>query len=184
MRSKPSYVDFDPSTYAWSPDIDYRQHPECYRIGRGQQGVLTCEPYKSEIGRYWRFKTPTIALESAEKIYSMFLSYVKIGDFVGADMAKKYLHMGFTRARRYANHASGRKWAKVEPSRGGNAEAVWKVLPREKDSRTNEKAKSAEIFYAFWKLARENSDYLAMRSAHKEKYENGLQLFKRRAGNR
>ena len=62
----------------------------------------------------------------------MFLSYVKNGDFVGADMAKKYLHMGFTRARRYANHASGRKWAKAAPSRGGSAGAEWKVLPREK----------------------------------------------------
>lgn len=173
MRSKPSYVDFDPTTYGWSPDIDYRKHPELYRIGRGQQGVLTCEPYKSEIGQYWRFKTPTIARESAEKIYAMFLSYLKNEDFVGADMAKKYLHMGFTRARRYANHASGRKWARTEPSRGGSAGENWKVLPREKDSRTNEKAKSAEIFYAFWKRARENGDYLRMRSLHREKFEKG-----------
>jgi len=100
MSLKPSYVDFDPTTYAWSPEIDYREHPECYRIGRGQQGVLTCEPYKSEIGQHWRFKTPEIARKSAQKIWEMFLSYVKTGDFVGADMAKKYLHMGFTRARR------------------------------------------------------------------------------------
>jgi hypothetical protein len=114
MRSKPSYVDFEPATYAWSPDIDYRRHPELYRIGRGQQGVLTCQPYKGELCPHWRFKTPEIALESAQKIYAMFLSYVKNKDFVGADMAKKYLHMGYTRARRYANHASGRKWAKAE----------------------------------------------------------------------
>ena len=184
MSLKPSYVDFDPTTYAWSPEIDYREHPECYRIGRGQQGVLTCEPYKSEIGQHWRFKTPEIARKSAQKIWEMFLSYVKTGDFVGADMAKKYLHMGFTRARRYANHASGRKWAKAAPSRGGSARVEWKVLPREKDSRTNEKAQSAEIFYAFWKRARENGDYLAMRSAHKEKYENGIQLYKGSTSNR
>ena len=25
-------------------------------------------------------------------------------------MAKKYLHMGFTRSRRYWNHSSGKKW--------------------------------------------------------------------------
>jgi hypothetical protein len=101
----------------------------------------------------------------------MFLSYVEIGDFVGADMAKKFLHMGYTRSRRYANHASGRKWAKVATSRGGSAEVEWKVLPREKDSRNNEKAKSAENFYAFWKLARENADYLRMRKEHKQFYE-------------
>ena len=169
--NKPSYVDFDPTTYGWSADINYRKHPELYRIGRGQQGVLTCEPYKGELCQHWRFRTPEIALESAQKIYAMFLSYIENDDFVGADMAKKYLHMGYTRSRRYANHASGRKWAKVEPSCGGSAEATWKVLPREKDSRNNDKARSAENFYAFWKLAREDADYLRMRKEHKQLYE-------------
>ena len=27
--------------------IDYRQHPELYPIGRGEQGVLTFQPYKA-----------------------------------------------------------------------------------------------------------------------------------------
>ena len=30
--------------------------------------------------------------------------YKKSGDFIGMDMARKFLEMGFTRARRYANH--------------------------------------------------------------------------------
>jgi hypothetical protein len=30
-------------TYAL--DIDYRAHPELYAIGRGEQGVLTVQPY-------------------------------------------------------------------------------------------------------------------------------------------
>ena len=29
------------------------------------------------------------------------------------DMARKFLEMGFTRARRYANHSSGRKYDKM-----------------------------------------------------------------------
>ena len=41
----------------------------------------------------------------------MFLDYLKQEDFVGIDI-KKYLHMGFTRARRYWNHSSGKKWTK------------------------------------------------------------------------
>ena len=69
------------------------------------QGVLVCEPYKSEIGKHWRFKTPNVA-QKCETIYKMFIKYLLEGDFVGADMAKKYLHMGFTRSRRYANHKS------------------------------------------------------------------------------
>ena len=34
------------------------------------------------------------------------------------------------------------------------------------------------------KRARENGDYLKMRSAHKEKYENGIQLYKGSTSNR
>lgn len=50
-------------------NINYREHPDKYRVGRGEQGVLLVEPYKSEILPYWRFKTPEIAEESSEKIY-------------------------------------------------------------------------------------------------------------------
>ncbi|HGE8016591.1 TPA: DUF4385 family protein, partial [Salmonella enterica] len=28
--------------------IDFRQQPELYQVGRGEQGVLLVEPYKSE----------------------------------------------------------------------------------------------------------------------------------------
>ena len=94
----------------WNPDTDYRENPHLYKIGRGQQGVLICEPYKSEICAHWRFKTPLEALVSSQKILKMFYSFLEQDDFVGADMAKKYLHMGFTRARRYANHRDGKKY--------------------------------------------------------------------------
>ena len=100
---KPSYLNFNHEDYPWKPTIDYRKHPEIYRVGKGEQGVLICEPYKSEIGQYWRFKTVEIATESSEKIHSLFLTYLEQNEFVGADMARKYLQMGYTRARRYAN---------------------------------------------------------------------------------
>ena len=103
MPDKPSYLDFDVSSYAWKSDIDYRVQQGLYRVGKGEQGVLICEPYKSEIGQYWRFKTKAIAEESGAKIYGQFLAYLAENDFVGADMARKYLQMGYTRARRYAN---------------------------------------------------------------------------------
>jgi Domain of unknown function (DUF4385) len=45
--------------------IDFRQQPELYRVGKGEQGVLLVEPYKSEILPYWRFKTPEIARANA-----------------------------------------------------------------------------------------------------------------------
>ena len=60
----------------WNPEVDYRANPHLYNIGRGQQGVLICEPYKSEICAHWRFKTPEEAEESSRKIYSMFLDFI------------------------------------------------------------------------------------------------------------
>lgn len=140
----------------WNPEVDYRANPELYNIGRGQQGVLICEPYKSEICAHWRFKTPKEAEASSQKIYSMFLDFLEQGDFVGADMAKKFLHMGFTRARRYANHRDGKKYA-----------ADGSILPQEPDAMTCDKAKSAIIFRKMWKLAREDVTYLNMKEEFK-----------------
>lgn len=71
--------------------LDLHENPELYRVGKGEQGVLLVEPYKSEILPYWRFKTPEIARESSEKIYELFLEYKKQKDFVGMDMFQLYL---------------------------------------------------------------------------------------------
>ena len=91
-------------------NIDFRENPELYRIGRGEQGVLLVEPYKSEICQHWRFRTPEIAEASSNRITAMFHDYIVRGEFVGADMARKFLMMGWPRARRYANHRSGKKY--------------------------------------------------------------------------
>ena len=138
--------------------IDFREHPELYRVGKGEQGVLLVEPYKSEILPHWRFKTPAIAQKSANKIYRMFLEYKAMEDFVGMDMARKFLQMGYTRSRRYANHKSGRKYQ----------EGTGEVLQREEDA---VKAESARIFYEKWKKAREDKKYLEWKKLHKERYE-------------
>ena len=84
--------------------IDFRQHPELYQVGRGEQGVLLVEPYKSEILPYWRYKDEASATESAREIYQLFEFYRQQNDFVGMDMARKFIQMGYTRARRYANY--------------------------------------------------------------------------------
>ena len=152
---EPSYVSFESKKYPYSREIDYSKSPLLYEIGRGQQGVLICEPYKSQLYPIWKFRTEDIARESAEKIFQKFKDYLSQEDFVGADMAKKYLHMGFTRSRRYANHKSGKKWS--------NESGEWKILPQEKDWDTNEKARSAKVFYSYWKQAREDEEYLAQK---------------------
>ena len=55
--------------------IDFREHPELYRIGHSEQGVLLVQPCKNEILPYWKFKTPEIARQSAIKICSLFVDY-------------------------------------------------------------------------------------------------------------
>ena len=84
-----------------SPDIDYRKHPELYVVGRGEEGVLTVQPYKSELLPLWRFKTVDMARASAKAIEAKFEEYRAADDSVGMDMARKYLMMGVTRSKRY-----------------------------------------------------------------------------------
>lgn len=137
--------------------IDFRKHPELYQVGKGEQGVLSVEPYKSEILPHWRFKNPELARDSASYLYGMFLGYKELEDFVGMDMARKFLQMGFTRARRYANHSSGRKYK----------EGTREMLPIEPDE---VKAESANIFYKIYQMANADGYYLERRKIHKEKY--------------
>lgn len=116
--------------------LDFRAQPEAYVIGKGEQGVLLVEPYKSEILPHWRFKTPEIAEKSATQIYAQFEAYLAEGDFVGADMARKFLQMGYTRARRYANYKGGRKYAQNPQKAASEAEASQrrqKVCARQED---------------------------------------------------
>ena len=122
--------------------IDYKkinfkkpENRKLYRIGRGEQGVLLVRPYTDTIVKYWRFKNPFVARTSSRKIYEMFESYKRRGDFIGMDMCRKFLEMGFTRARRYANHKDGKKY-----------DAEGNVKPQEPDALTSLKARSARIF--------------------------------------
>ncbi|TWR31205.1 DUF4385 domain-containing protein [Mucilaginibacter pallidiroseus] len=153
---KPSYLNFEKTAYAWKPDIDYRKNPEAYKVGKGEQGVLICEPYKSEIGQYWRFKTEAIAKISSEQIINMFKQYLNSNDFVGADMARKYLQMGFTRARRYANYKGGKKYDKdndYQQLQRGTGEA--------------EKAAAAQIFFDKWQQAEADAQYAQLKKEWK-----------------
>jgi hypothetical protein len=79
-------------------------------------------------------------------------------DFVGADMARKFLQMGFTRARRYANYKGGRKYV------GADHREL------ERGTGDPDKAKSASIFYQLWKKAEADEAYAAAKQAWKAKY--------------
>jgi hypothetical protein len=141
-------------------DLDYKsldftdeEVRKLYRIGRGEQGVLLVRPYTNAICSHWRFKTPQEAVVSSNKIYAMYLDYKDEKDFIGMDMCRKFLEMGFTRARRYANHNSGRKYKK------GTKE----VLPQEEDHATSKYAQSAGIFKKVRDVVAKSEIYVTMR---------------------
>ena len=141
-------------------DLDYQEldfsnekNRKLYRIGRGEQGVLLVRPYTNFICAHWRFKTPSEAIKSSNKIFSIYLDYRDAGDFIGMDMCRKFLEMGFTRARRYANHNSGRKYKK----------GTKQILPQEEDHATSKYAQSARIFKHVRDLVAKSDDYVRMR---------------------
>ncbi len=141
-------------------DLDYKaldfsdeENRNLYRIGRGEQGVLLVRPYTNTICAHWRFRTPDEAVRSANKIFAMYLDYRDGKDFIGMDMCRKFLEMGFTRARRYANHNSGRKYKR------GTRE----ILPQEEDCMTSKYAESARIFKHVRDIVAKSDDYVRMR---------------------
>ena len=133
-------------------DFSLPENRKLYRIGRGEQGVLLVRPYTNDICAHWRFVDVSTAHKSSTKIYEMFLDYKRQKDFIGMDMARKFLEMGFTRARRYANHSSGKKY-----------NSSGKVRPQESDWRTSEKARAAQVFKVVRDKAAYDSTYQQMR---------------------
>lgn len=100
-----------------------------------------------------------IARNSSDILWAIFESYVEREDFIGADMTRKFIQMGMTRARRYANHKGGRKYAKdtgdkLEKWAGGTEEDVRK---------RREKEEASEIFKVMWRRCIEDDRYKSLK---------------------
>lgn len=148
-----------PSSPLPTPALDSSALRYSYEIGRGETGVLSFEPYKGHILPYWAFRTVPIARNSSEILWAVFESYVERKDFVGADMTRKFIQMGMTRARRYANHKGGRKYAKdtgdkLENWAGGSEEDVRK---------RREKEEASEIFKVVWRRCIEDERFKSLK---------------------
>ena len=150
-------IEFDDKLDYKQLDFTDKKVRKLYRIGRGEQGVLLVRPYTNDICKYWRFKTLKEAEVSSQKIFDMYLDYRIQKDFIGMDMCRKFLEMGFTRARRYANHKDGNKY-----------DSNGKVKPQEKDWATSEKAKSARRFKEFRDLVTKDEFYISLRKNWRE----------------
>ena len=144
-------------------NLMFEKNDKRYRIGRGEQGVLLVRPYTNDICKHWRFKTPMQAYISASRILFEYHLYKEKRDFVGMDMARKFLEMGFTRSRRYANHKDGKKY-----DENGN------IRPQEEDWATSDKAKSAKIFKDARDRVTTDPIYIEMRKEWRQNESNNL----------
>ena len=91
-------------------EVNFRERPEAYRYQSGEQGVFKVQPYKDELLPDWQFKDEAAAEASVKSLRDAYRSYRSQDDFVGMDMVRKYLQMGFTRAMRYAKYPGGQKY--------------------------------------------------------------------------
>jgi len=123
-----------------------------YHIGRGEQGVLTYEPYKSYLLPHWRFRTVPIAQSSSKVLWEKFLHFYEQEDFVGMDMARKFIQMGMTRSKRYANYKGGRKYA------DGKEKGVKNERSRGHEGR-EEKEEASRVFREVWERCKAHEGY-------------------------
>lgn len=56
-------------------DIDYRQHPDLYRILRGEMNVFKTQPYSNDLKGLWRYKDEPTAKRSAGDLWKRFEEY-------------------------------------------------------------------------------------------------------------
>jgi hypothetical protein len=137
-------------------DVDFRERPEEYEIGRGEEGVFKLQPYKDELLPLWTFVDREAAAQSAQQIYGKYEEYRERGEFPGMDMARKYLQMGYTRAMRYAKYPGGTKYVDGEERD-----------PEEWADR--EKREAALVFERYLERVRSDEVYQRARESHRER---------------
>jgi hypothetical protein len=136
-------------------DIDFREHPEAYSYRSGEQGVFKVQPYKDELLPHWGFADEDTAAAAVEALRETYRAYRAREDFVGMDMVRKYLQMGFTRAMRYAKYPGGQKYDDDGTER---APQQWA---------DPEKRAAAVVFRDAWRALTEDPAYQRLKARHR-----------------
>lgn len=135
-------------------DHDFRRDPSCYRYSSDEKGVFKVQPYKDELLPLWRYKDEAAAEEASAALWERYEAYRADDDFVGMDMARKYLQMGFTRAMRYAKYPGGKKYdddgQAREPQTWADAD----------------KRAAAVVFKERWQAALDDPQYERLKQRH------------------
>jgi len=153
-------------------DIDFRANPEQYEIGRGEEGVFKVQPYKDELLDLWGYADRPSADEGGEAIYEKYREYRAREEFVGMDMARKYLQMGYTRAMRYARYPGGQKYDESEAQRASEASGETASDGTERDPQfwaDHDKREAALIYEVWWHRVEDDEVYRELKAAHRER---------------
>jgi hypothetical protein len=137
-------------------EIDFRAHPEAYQYDPSEQGVFKVQPYKDELLPHWGFKDETTAEEAVTALREQYDAYRRRDDFVGMDMVRKYLQMGFTRAMRYAKYPGGRKYDEDGTERDPEQWAA------------PEKRAAAIVFRDAWQALTDDPAYQRLKARHQD----------------
>ena len=161
-------------------DLYFRAHPERYRHTPDERGAFKIEPYKSELLPEWGIATLEDAEDGAEAIYERYREYREADrreastgasgetasrdaeDFVGMDMARKYLQMGWTRAMRYAKYPGGNKYRTDD---SGD-----RVEREPQEWYDDEKREIALVYREYLDRVREDEAYERAKREHRERY--------------
>jgi len=127
------------SDHSDSSGVNFRERPDLYRAD--DRGGLRIEPYRSEIRPHWRVGPLRAARASADAIYALYLTYRNRGEFVGMDVARKFLRLGCARA------ARGKGSAEADPTC----------------------AEAAALFREKWLLIRADPHYRRLRAEHHQR---------------
>ena len=137
--------------------VDFREHPARYRPTDDERGVFKIEPYKSELLPLWTISDLESAEDAATAIRERYREYRARGEFVGMDLARKYLQMGWTRALRYAKYPGGQKYVDDE----------------ERDPQRwydDEKYEISQVYRDHLDAVRSDEEYERLRERHRERY--------------
>tara|TARA_R110001583_G_scaffold27302_11_gene97807 strand:- start:12703 stop:13179 length:477 start_codon:yes stop_codon:yes gene_type:complete len=96
----------------YSEEINYKKHPDEYDISTGVSGVFSVSPYKNQLIKYFTFKSLEQSRKSAKSLYKKFKLYRGKMDFVGMDMTRKFLELGYLQSLRFSKFPGGKKYTK------------------------------------------------------------------------
>jgi len=133
----------------YSKEVNYKKDPEEYDTSTGVSGVFSVSPYKDQLIKDFTFKNVKQSRKSAKNLYNKFKLYREKMDFIGMDMTRKFLELGYLQSLRFSKFPGGKKYTK-----SGNVRRV--------DYKQDEKLEISKIYKRYLNLV--NSDKVYKRT--------------------